>query len=87
MKHSRMVAVLMSIALVAELSGRQAAARNTPMPGKADVQVMVFPAEMFRGWPGRQAIEDHVTLTYARAVPRIRRYATFWRTVRSPRVR
>ena len=34
----------------------------------ADIQVMVFPAEMFRGWPGRQAVEDHVTFTYAKAV-------------------
>lgn len=49
------------------LSGGNAYAQAV-LPGAADVHVMMFPAKMFRGWPGRQGYEDHVTFTYATAV-------------------
>ena len=48
--------------------GRASAQTGAPSPSGSGVYVMVFPASMFRGWPGREGIEDHATFTYGSAI-------------------
>lgn len=69
MSNGRIVAILATVFVIATATRCGAASeRVIPRQGMADVQVIVFPAEMFRGWPGRAGLEDHVTFTYSRAI-------------------